>query len=60
MRDHLTMLWTAYDRPLAAHGARYSNSAISVIYTETGLVGVGKVGKSSWLQYAVNTYAAVR
>ncbi len=52
------MLCTAYDICDAAHGGRYENSGISVMYAVTGSVGVGNVGREFWLQYALKTVAA--
>lgn len=38
-----------------AQGARYATSGTSVMYTDTGVAGVGKAGIDSWLQYALKT-----
>ena len=44
------MPMTAYATWLDAHGARYDISGMSVMYRETGMVGVGKVARAIWLQ----------
>jgi hypothetical protein len=57
MWENLTH-WTAPATASEAHGARKDISGTSVTYTETGIVGVGKDGIESWLQYALRTVAA--
>jgi len=49
---------TTFDSSFEAHGARSEIWGMSVMYTETGFVGVGKATAESWLQYAFRTVAA--
>ena len=49
---------TMYDSWLAIQFGRYSSSGMSVMYWLTGMLGVGKVGRAPWLQYALSTVDA--